>query len=124
MRRLLSVAAMMLVVLTACRKNENGQKICFTRTATTLKITNNTQKAYSYIAMGQNIQPLIDWYPICNYDIKASATTTKNLSEFPGYQNSDTLVVYWWDCINDTHANLQFVKLAKNQTSCATVRPL
>lgn len=123
MYKLLSVAAILLLVNAACKK-ETKKDICFIRTGTDLKMINNTNKAYSYFAIGQNIQPFTDWLPECNYNIEASATTIKKLSEIPGYQNSDTIVVFWWDCINDQYKNMQSVNLATGQSSCTTVRPL
>jgi len=86
---------------------------------TELKIENNTNKRFYFIAFGQNILPLIDWAPICgNNDLSASSSVHKNLSAITGYLGDDLLVVYWWECTGSNPGQIQYVTLGKTQSVC------
>jgi hypothetical protein len=118
---------LLLMITSSCKKEkEQSNKICFTRTLTELKIENNTNKKFYFIAFGQNILTLINWGPVCgNNSISASSSVHKDLSTITGYLADDLLVVYWWECSGSNPGQIQYVTLDKNQSVCRkSYRPL
>ena len=109
-----------LLLTTSCKKNsENEDSICFTRTATQLKIENNTNKVLYIASFGQNILQVIYWGPTCSYNnVQSNSSINLELSSIAGYSDSDKLVVYWWECTNGNVQQMHSVILDSNQTIC------
>lgn len=119
--KFLLVAFSFLLLLSSCSKNSGSRlnKLCFTRTATNLKVENNTNKIIYYAAFGEEILPLIDWAPSCtNNNVAAQSSITKELSTIAGYVEKDKLVVYWWQCNGNTNGEIHTLSLHKNQVEC------
>ena len=118
--RLLIFVFVLLFFATSCKKNnENETSICFTRTATHLKIENNSNKVLYIVSFGQNILPLIDWAPTCgNNNVQPSSSIDKELSSIVGYSNNDKLVVYWWECTGGNVQQIHTVILNSDQSVC------
>ena len=109
-----------LFLATSCKKNnENENSICFTRTATHLKIENNTNKLLYTASFGQKILPLILWAPGCvNNNVQPHSSLNIELSSITGYSDDDKLVAYWWECRNGDVQEIHTVILDKNQAVC------
>jgi len=118
--RFLIFVLVVLFLTTSCKKNnENEDSICFTRTATQLKIENNTNKVLYIASFGQNILPLIDWAATCgNNNVQPNSSINRELSSITGYSNSDKLVVYWWECSAGNVQQMHNVILDSKQTAC------
>ncbi|HEY5773287.1 MAG TPA: hypothetical protein VIS75_11690 [Chitinophagaceae bacterium] len=118
--RFLIFVLVVLFLTTSCKKNnENENSICFTRTATQLKIENNTNKVLYIASFGQNILPLIDWAATCgNNNVQPNSYINRELSSIAGYSDNDKLVVYWWECTNGNVQQMYNVILDSNQTDC------
>ena len=110
----------LLFLATSCKKNNDNQdSICFTRTATQLKIENNTNKVLYTASFGQKILPLIFWAPACgNNYVQPHSSLNIDLSSITGYSDDDKLVAYWWECSNGNVLEIHTVILDKNQTVC------
>ena len=108
------------LLTTSCKKNsDNKDSICFTRTATHLKIENNTDKVLYVASFGQKILSLIYWEPTCgNNNVQPGSSISQELHLSTGYSDSDKLVVYWWECINGDARQMRYVVLDTNQTVC------
>lgn len=64
--RFAAIVLALVSITFSCTKEElNENSICFTRTATQLKIENNTNKVLYIASFGQNILPVIYWVPTC-----------------------------------------------------------
>lgn len=118
--RFLIIILVVLSQTTACTKNnENQESICFTRTATHLKIENNTNKVVYTTSFGQKILPLIYWAPTCGTsNIEPNNSISVGLSSINGYTDDDKLVVYWWECTNGEFQQIHNVILDSGQTIC------
>jgi hypothetical protein len=80
MKRAIISSAVLLTTFLSCKKSNLGP-ICFSRTSTELKIQNHTDKEFYFLAFGQNILPVIDWFPSCgNNSIGANSEVNKDLS--------------------------------------------
>jgi hypothetical protein len=116
--RFLFFILFVLLLGTSCKKN-NENSICFTRTATQLKIENNTNKVLYTASFGQEILALIDWAPTCsNSTIQPYSSLNVELSSIAGYSDNDKLVVYRWECINGQVQQMHNVILDSNQAVC------
>jgi hypothetical protein len=118
--RFLIFVLVVLFLTTSCKKNnENKNSICFTRTATQLKIENNTNKVLYIASFGQNILPLIYWAPTCgNNSVQPNSSINQEFSSITGYSDSDKLVVYWWECTDGDAQQIHNVTLDTNQSAC------
>jgi hypothetical protein len=111
------------VLTISCSKKsstvERSNKICFDRTATELKIENNTGKIIYFAAFGQNILPVINWGPFCRDNfVSANTSVNKKLVTITGYSANDKLVIYWWECPGGISGQIQNIILNKSQVIC------
>ena len=109
-----------LLLTTSCKKNsDNNDSICFTRTATHLKIENHTNKVLYIASFGQQILSVIYWAPTCgNNNLQPNSSISQELYSITGYSDSDKLVVYWWECTNGVAQQMRHVVLDINQAVC------
>lgn len=107
-------------ILVSCKKDSLGENsICFTRTATHLKIENNTDKVFYTASFGQKILSLIYWVPTCgNNTVQPNSSISQGLSAIAGYSDTDKLVVYWWECADSDPQIIHNVILEIDQTVC------
>jgi len=118
MKLVITFSAVLLTTLLSCKKSSVGP-ICFSRMSTGLKIENHTDKEFYFVAFGQNILPVIDWFPNCgNNGIAANSEVNKDLSSITGYLDNDEVVVFWWECNGNNPGEIQQVVLDKEQTVC------
>src|SRR5262245_27299379 len=118
MRALLIIVSLMFVV-PSCKKNEEANIICFTRTSTELKIENNTNKEIYFTAYDQDVLPLIDWIPLCgNNYIPPHSSLDTSLSSIFAYSPGKPIVVFWWECRGNTPGDMQHVTLYESQSAC------
>ena len=119
MRFLVFVFVAMFLASSCKKNNQNDNSICFTRTATELKIKNNSNKVIYTTAFGQRILSLILWAPGCgNNNLQPNSSVNIELSSITGYADDDKLVVYWWECTNGNVQQMHTVILDSNQTVC------
>ena len=118
--RFVAIVLAVMSLMVSCKKdNPDENSICFTRTATHLKIENKTDKVFYTASFGQRILALIDWGATCsNNNIQPNSSISRELSTITGYSDTDKLVVYWWECTNGRVQQVQNVILDSNQTAC------
>jgi hypothetical protein len=113
------ILAILLIFAASCKKEDNTGKICFTRTSTNLVIENQSSETYYYASFDKNILPLIFWAPFCT-DNKVAPGYSINidLNTIMGYQSSDEIVVYYWQCTGTNHNEIRFKNLSHSETAC------
>jgi len=117
--RLVLIALILVSISISCKKSNETGSICFTRTQTELKIKNNSSQSYYFTAFGQSVLPLINWAPLCsNNGISAKSSLGKQLATIYGYSDSESIVVFWWECAGNTPGEVFSVVLDRNQTVC------
>lgn len=111
-----------LVVSGACKKRPLCD-IRVTRTSTELIIQNNSSKQIYYTSFGARLLPLIDWAPFCRENtIAPNSNFKKDLRDVSGYTDADKLMVYFWECSNNTPGEIKTIVLGSNETNCAGLR--
>ena len=119
MRFVVFVLVVMSMTVSCKKDNPDESSICFTRTATHLKIENNTSKEIYIASFGQRILALIDWVPTCgNNNVQPNSSTIVEFSSITGYSDNDKLVVFWWECDGNNPRTMHNVILDIDQTVC------
>lgn len=119
--RFVAIVLVVMSIMVSCKKDSlDENSMCFTRTATHLKIENNTDKVFYMASFGQRILALIDWGPTCttNNNIQPNSSVSLELSAITGYSDNDKLVVYWWECTNGRIQQVRSGILDGNQAAC------
>lgn len=118
--RFVPIVLVVVTLTISCKKNNlDENSICFTRTATHLKIDNNTDKVLYIASYGQKILSLIYWVPACgSNNVQPNSSISQEFSSIAGYSDNDKLVVYWWECDGSNPRTMHSVILDTNQTLC------